>query len=620
MSFKMGGKGFKKVKDHKDHAILRHHDGHEIKIDKKGLSPKMREMLAALPMGDEDEAPKKVQRMAAGGAVQDGTEEMSDNAAANQVASVSADHAADKLQAQRAEFNAIKYQPEVSPEFQQHAPPMQMRTNMEAAKQLIVNKRQEAAAQEAIGAQKQAAADETANVNAQLQGMGYAPLPTPAGGPAPTAQAPAGLAVDTGAEAPAADPDVAGFNAIATQHMGANAPGGAASPGMGMQAAGIRNEANALGALGDAQAKEYEQSQKDHELIMNDWTKRQDAWKARLDAQEKDITSQKIDPERYMKQHGSLMMTIGMALGSIGQAFTGENAPMKMIQSRIDADINAQKAELGKQETLYSRNLERYKDEASAVHATQADMAQIAGLKISALAAKSQNPIMQAKAQQMLGALQAQQAAAIGAGTQAHIMGDFEAATRQYPSKMKEGIAAIRKIGTPDAIKRADDLESKAVYGYGFASTPPVAEKLRESAEGAQATKKGLATLMELGSKPMSSWTPQDRAKADSTRLLLQGALRTAVLGPGTVNDGERAMLERLIANPTEIFSLGSNVQTRLKTLDTYVQGKLHDQLRLNGIMPPSTLTPAQTKDLALARKHPNAKGSSAVIRLYGDK
>jgi hypothetical protein len=48
---------------------------------------------------------------------------------------------------------------------------------------------------------------------------------------------------------------------------------------------------------------------------------------------------------------------------------------------------------------------------------------------------------------------------------------------------------------------------------------------------------------------------------------MLQGLLRTAVLGPGTVQQAERDMLEAMIADPTSITSLSSTQKKRLEVL-----------------------------------------------------
>lgn len=54
----MAFKGWKKVSDHKDHAVLRHESGHEMKVAKGGLTPKMRGQLAEIPVYSDKNNPK----------------------------------------------------------------------------------------------------------------------------------------------------------------------------------------------------------------------------------------------------------------------------------------------------------------------------------------------------------------------------------------------------------------------------------------------------------------------------------------------------------------------------------------------------------------------------------
>lgn len=50
-----GFKGWKKIGDHKDHAVLQHASGHEMRIAKSALSPKMRGQLAEIPLHKEEQ-------------------------------------------------------------------------------------------------------------------------------------------------------------------------------------------------------------------------------------------------------------------------------------------------------------------------------------------------------------------------------------------------------------------------------------------------------------------------------------------------------------------------------------------------------------------------------------
>ena len=65
---------------------------------------------------------------------------------------------------------------------------------------------------------------------------------------------------------------------------------------------------------------------------------------------------------------------------------------------------------------------------------------------------------------------------------------------------------------------------------------------------------------------------------------MLKAALRTTIVGPGAVSDNERKMLDNIVANPLEIFSLQKNQLARLQTLAAQVKINLRNQAQTLGI------------------------------------
>jgi hypothetical protein len=132
-----------------------------------------------------------------------------------------------------------------------------------------------------------------------------------------------------------------------------------------------------------------------------------------LDQEGKDlqqaVLNQHIDPNRYMSSLNTgqrLLAGIGMFFGGLGNS----TALLDHINRNIDRDIDAQKAELGKKQTLFSMNLQRFNNERQAEEQTRLNMHDIAQANIAALAAKAQAPIAKAKGQQLLAQYQAQYA------------------------------------------------------------------------------------------------------------------------------------------------------------------------------------------------------------------
>ena len=71
--------------------------------------------------------------------------------------------------------------------------------------------------------------------------------------------------------------------------------------------------------------------------------------------------------------------------------------------------------------------------------------------------------------------------------------------------------------------------------------------------------------MIDLGATQKFSF--EQKAAAQTLQQTTVGKLRTAVLGPGIINEQERAIMEQMIANPTDLLSLDSKNKSRLQAL-----------------------------------------------------
>lgn len=119
-----------------------------------------------------------------------------------------------------------------------------------------------------------------------------------------------------------------------------------------------------------------------------------------------DISSTKVDPNKYWADKGShAKFTAGLAilLSGIGSGLGGgHNMALDVIQKNIDRDIDAQKTDLGKKQTLLSENFRQQGNLAAAEAATRAQYEAIFQGKLSQLAAKTNNPMVLSQAQQQI--------------------------------------------------------------------------------------------------------------------------------------------------------------------------------------------------------------------------
>ncbi len=120
-----------------------------------------------------------------------------------------------------------------------------------------------------------------------------------------------------------------------------------------------------------------------------------------------DISTFKVDPERFWneKSTGSKFGTaMSVMLGGLGAGLQGttHNAALEVMQKSIDRDIDSQKTELGKKQTLLSDNFRAQGNLAAAEAATRAQYEAIFQGKLAQLVAKTNNPMLAAQAQQTI--------------------------------------------------------------------------------------------------------------------------------------------------------------------------------------------------------------------------
>lgn len=187
--------------------------------------------------------------------------------------------------------------------------------------------------------------------------------------------------------------------------MGVMGPGVTESA-LGAVSSGLKEEAQAQQRISEDQAKVQGERAKQFELInnkMNDLSsKYQDNWNKfseELSRGDKDI-----NPRHYIENMSTgkrVMSSIGLILGGLGSGLTGQpNAALGMLQRNIDADVDAQKANLGKERSLLELNMQHFGHLASAIEATKANLAQMFDAQLQQSAAQQGGALAMARAKQ----------------------------------------------------------------------------------------------------------------------------------------------------------------------------------------------------------------------------
>lgn len=213
-------------------------------------------------------------------------------------------------------------------------------------------------------------------------------------------------------------------NRVPSGNLGAPSATGLGSPGLGVNSSGAptvgglqgleRQQGAALQAEGDARAKQNDQVA-DLEQMAN-WSRENSAKvyneKRQTLEQQNDNLAQEIaggtiDPNRLWNTAttGSKVASIlGVILGGIGAGLqhSTTNMAWEALQKNIDRDIQSQRDDLGKKQTLFSDNLRRLGSIDAAEAATRVQTNAIVQGNMAKIAAQTNNPILQAQIQQKI--------------------------------------------------------------------------------------------------------------------------------------------------------------------------------------------------------------------------
>lgn len=154
----------------------------------------------------------------------------------------------------------------------------------------------------------------------------------------------------------------------------------------------------------------------------------------------------------------------------------------------------------------------------------------------------------------------------------------------QFTGKPLEGYALIggkvEKIEKPKV-----EEDGRSVIGYeGKAPTQAEAVKFRESVSEINSGVRALDELIQIGRKG-SSLSPTDRAKAQNLARMIQGKFRPIIVGPGAVTENDREVLEQVISNPLQIFTL-VDIPALLADMKYRVLSDQNDRAAILGLKP----------------------------------
>lgn len=418
--------------------------------------------------------------------------------------------------------------------------------------------------------------------------------------------------------------------APAAASPGAALPRGAGTSaidrGVKEQLAGLKAGADAATAFAGAQTGALDALAKAQEAARKAFS---DARATNLHQQNllrDDILKARIDPNRLFGEGVTgrkVLAAVSLFLGGLGAGLArGPNFALQIVQSAIDRDIEAQRAELGKRRSLLDFYVQQGRELVDAHKLAKADLLDIASAQIQKAAAQYSGAKGTADAQQAAGALQTQAAQlrdeaaarAIELRYRPQIM-EAEIALRH--AQAGQAIAAQRQAVEKGEMSRAAQLAEAALLTgrevpvdvlpllpkdtreslvqlpggrFARAHDPEAARKVR-AAQEASAEMRSLIDQMRAlrqqhpGGKMVSdAASKQAQQLAEMAKIVLNKAG-----GLGALDKGSIEILNNLVPDPLAFFTTDKRVNAQLDTLTRRVQDAVRESMNANLIRPQQT-------------------------------
>jgi hypothetical protein len=387
--------------------------------------------------------------------------------------------------------------------------------------------------------------------------------------------------------------------------------------GVSTQTAGLQNAANAEGQQGLAESQAYSDVAKGlGTAAATEQQQQADIYKHVTDMSNKwnvindKVMNNHIDPERAWSSRSAGQKALGyLGIFLSGLSGSDTNAALDIMQGKTKADVDAQKADLENQRggvkeigNLYSQMLDLYKSVPVATEATQRLLLNQSAAHLASIAATWKDPAAQARAAQLIGALQqsaagkgiqyAQQALAATQAGQQVLGGQIDLSQKESSRrgfmKMLQGATSPTdpdvKAMEYDATMsgrlvpaRVGDTVQKYVLPPGMTLSPGDRDRIG-------AINDVESELQKLDSfvndRNTSAWSPEDRQQAASMASDLQQQIARAGGSAPRVSEGLKEFERSVIPDSPADFTsrwkgahagaLASNQIHRNGILDLY--------------------------------------------------
>lgn len=368
------------------------------------------------------------------------------------------------------------------------------------------------------------------------------------------------------------------------------------------------NQMNMISDLADEKAETIRESQTKVEQAETDTLNRsqaiEDRYASALSALETTIADRatdNIDPERYWKNKssfGKVAAIVSMGLGAYqASRYGGTNGALEQIDKEIQRDIEAQKysqqdkdRKVQGQQYLLNAYTQALQNERAAAAATEETLWGAVKRQTELMTAQMGSVEAQTKLAELYAGIEQKQVEARTKATQEL----RRQAIEEVGQGEEEADQKLLEIISQEPDKEArKDYKSRYVQGYlldngALATTAEDATRLKKEVipvYGQIAS--GTEELINMFSsdKPGEDYL-EKRKRAQFLTQELIGNLRLPILGPGTIQEHERSIMESLIEDPTKITNLAfrNRAKAALETIKRRMAARYVGELNAAGI------------------------------------
>jgi hypothetical protein len=257
-----------------------------------------------------------------------------------------------------------------------------------------------------------------------------------------------------------------------------------------------------------------------------------------------------------------ILFGISAFLGSITPQ--GANNIVKMIDDELNRDIASQKTEyeklgdkLNSKQNTYKMYYDKYKDETLAAAAAKNSRLDMVKLHLEKIASTTNSKVVLGRTQEAIGKIQMEQDS------------NFQKMAIQLQKSMAKGNAQV-------------------IPGYdGNIKDDTARREFSKKLTSAKSAKYEINNLLGISKQFLGGALSLDaRDSAKQSQALLLGQLREILVGPGSMSEGDRALMEEAIANPTSLFTRSSGAQIKLNKLQDAINRSVDADAAFHGLVP----------------------------------